>query len=306
MNTTQPHSHVIAKIAACIIFGFSYLFTDTALAVASPTVLLSCRFTFASILLLAFSIPYRKRYPREKKKPFWPMMLMGIFEPTLYLLLESYALLHTSTVFSAVILSLTPLLAVILAAVFLRERPSIHQYIGIIVSVFGVVLISWENVSNGTANFLHILVLFTAILCSAIFVVLSRKYAATYSAFERTLGMFITATIVFVGLALWENRSNLEVFLTAMACREFYIPVLYLGGLSSVVAFFLVNYTNNRLPVVASCALGTISPVVSLLVGVFLLNEPFGQRALIGMLFVLIGTVSVQLAEKKRTTKRGT
>lgn len=300
MNGRQNYCYTLAKITACVIFGFSYLFTDRALTVASPFVLLSCRFAFASVLLFICSIPYRKKHHRHQKKPFWPMLFLGVFEPTLYLLLESYAILNTSTAFSSVMLSLTPLLSVFLASIILREKPTSRQYLGVIVSVLGVVLVSWENVSSGVVEPIYLLVLFGAMLCSAIFAVLSRKYAATYSAFDRTLGMFFTATIVFVALALFENRHNMRVFLYAINAPEFIVSILYLGGLSSVVAFFLVNYSNNRLPVVVTSAMGTVTPVVSLLVGVFLLKEPFGLRSLIGVFFILIGTVSVQKAEKRK------
>ena len=303
MHHLKSNSYTIAKIIACVIFGFSYLFTDSALAVASPAVLLSCRFLLACGLLVVLRIPYWCRHRHKEKRPFWPMLLMGVFEPTLYLLLESYAIVHTSTVFSAVILSLTPILAVILAAVFLKEFPTIGQYGGMLLSVLGAILVSWENVERDVAKPVHILMLLAAILCSAIFVVLSRKYSAIYSAYERTLGMFTTAAIVFAVLALRETKGDMSVFVTALGNQDFLVSVLYLGGLSSVVAFFLVNYSNNKLPVVAACALGAISPVVSLFSGVFLLNESFGGRSLLGVVLILLGTVGVQILEKRKNEK---
>ena len=87
MERLKSNSYTIAKIIACVIFDFSYLFTDSALAVASPAVLLSCRFLLACGLLVVLRIPYWCRHRHKEKRPFWPMLLMGVFEPTLYLLL---------------------------------------------------------------------------------------------------------------------------------------------------------------------------------------------------------------------------
>ena len=97
----------ICAATAYTIWGFSYLFTKTALKTATPAVALAGRFLIAFALIHAIrffgKIPVRLHW-RDVKK----LLVLGICNPVLYFYLESYGLLYTTTTFSGVMCAMSP------------------------------------------------------------------------------------------------------------------------------------------------------------------------------------------------------
>ena len=65
--------------------------------------------------------------------------------------------------------------------------------------------------------------------------------------------------------------------------------ILYLGVLSSVVAFFLVNFNLSRLRASQSSVYSNLSTAVSVAAGVFLRGERFGPLQATGAVLILPG-----------------
>jgi drug/metabolite transporter (DMT)-like permease len=71
------------------------------------------------------------------------------------------------------------------------------------------------------------------------------------------------------------------------------IPVLpgiiYLGALSSVLAFFLINFTLSRIKASQSVVFSSLTTVISVAAGVVLRGEAFGMAQLIGSIMIVAG-----------------
>jgi len=64
---------------------------------------------------------------------------------------------------------------------------------------------------------------------------------------------------------------------------------LYLGILSSVVAYFLANYTLSKIEASRSAVFANISTIVSIVAGVVVLHESFQVYHVIGSIMILVG-----------------
>ena len=127
-----------------------------------------------------------------------------------------------------------------------------------------------------------------------------------YSPLERTYVMMLAGLVVFMGIALWENRFDPTQIFLPFFISSFRMGVVYLGVVSSVAAFFLLNYANTYLPVSKTTVFSNFTTVVSVLAGVFFLKEPFSLPAFLAIVMIVAGVCGVQIQKIKqvKTKKR--
>lgn len=283
----------VAALAAQVIFGFSFLFTKIALKSASPAVLLADRYIIA-FLVMTFVIVFTKKKINFSAN-LWKLLLMALFQPVMYFLFETYGIQLTTSSFSSVMIAMIPVVSMFFGIFMLQEIPSVMQYVFTALSVAGVILMAGIGSSDGTVTPIGILLLSGAVLSSVIYNALSRKLSNEFSALERTYAMMTVGAIAFFGIALTENIGNPIAIFLPFQNLEFLCGVGYLGIISSVVAFFLMNYANAHLPISKTTVFSNFTMVVSVVAGVVFLGESFSLSSLIAIVMIVIGVWGVQL-----------
>ena len=118
--------------------------------------------------------------------------------------------------------------------------------------------------------------------------------------FEVTYVMFTVGMLFFIPSALIQGAGHMaETFLPAMQSGSFWGAVVYLGLVSSVVAYFLLNFANANLTVSETSLFSNVTTVVSVLAGVVLLREPFGIWQIIGVVVILVCVYAANTTPKK-------
>lgn len=305
MNSSQKG--MLAAFAGNFIFGLSFLFSSTAFntaksvlegnnafAGADVPVVLSVRFVFA-FLLMSLLIPILKIKINFKGKPVWKLFLLGLFQPVIYFIGESFGLKMTGIVISSVLISLVPIFCQIMSAIFLKDCPNFIQVLFSILSVGGVIMITVISSGDGSAKtyVAGILCLAVAVLSAAGFNVLGRSIANIFTPYERTYFMFIVSAVCFSIYALFAVKGDISLIVRPITEPDFIISILYLGGLSSVVAYFLINYANTYLPIARATIFSNIITVVSTTAG-FIVGEKFRISTVICCIVIIVGVWGVQ------------
>lgn len=277
------------------IFGFSFLFISLGLNTGiPPKVFLAYRYLCTFIVLSLILILQKKRIPL-KNRPWYLLVLLGVFQPSVYALLESYGLIHSNTTFTSIMTALIPIISVIGGAILLRERPTKPQWFFSLLSIGGVFLLILGEQSEGRVDILGVLFLTGAVLCGASYNILSRKTSSDFTPFERSYFMFSVGAIFFFFLGLGEAHWNIPEFVSYFT-KDIWIPVLFLGICCSAVAFTALNYAVTHLPISQVVVFGNLTVIVAVLAGIFILNEPASLRILISLILVLLGVVGVQVS----------
>ncbi len=295
------NNQIKATIAAClsqIIFGFSFLFTKIALQSASPFVVLADRYLVA-FLVMSFVVVITKTKIRLSSQ-IGLLFLMALFQPILYFLFETYGIQMTTSSFSSVMIAMIPVVSMFGGILFLKEVPTPMQYVFTLLSVLGAVIMAFLGTSDGTVHPLGILLLLGAVLSSVAYNTLSRMISDRYSPLERTYMMMASGLVIFMSIALYENRGEPIRIFAPFLNFSFASGILYLGVVSSVVAFFLLNYANTYLPVSKTTVFSNFTTVVSVLAGVVFLKEPFSGKAFFAILMIVVGVWGVQLQKTKK------
>ena len=308
---SNSRKHTLAVITACIafvIFGFSFMFSSIALSITSTMVLLCFRFTVAVITLTVVvavnSLVGRIRGKAWfsfslRGKPMGGLLLLGIVQPVLYLVFENSSIRYTSSAVTGTVLAVVPVIC-ILADVFIsRESVSKLQVVCAVASVAGVALV--ETGGETRISFLGFFCLLMTLVCDVGYYILSRRASRQFSPLEVTYVMFLMGMIVFVPAALIQGRGQMaELFLPAIQSAPFWGSVVFLGAVSSVGAYGLLNYANATLTNSEASLIGNIATVVSVLAGVLLLRDPFSPLQALGVVVILIFVTLANLPKRKK------
>ena len=288
---------MLAAFVASTLFGFSFMFSRVALRETPAMVMLSWRFFIAvavlNLMLLGGRLGwplcsgFRLRLAHLSWKQWGLLLSLGLCEPVLYFIGESVGISRTNASFSSVMIAMVPVVSVAMAALLLRERPGRGQVIFALLSVGGVVVISLVGADSGVVTLAGLLGLLLAVFSGSAYSVLSR-YLAQYSAFERTYVMFCLGLVWFFVTALLQGHGAAD-FLAAAARPGFMPAVLYLGCLSSVLAYYLMNFGLTVLSVARYSVFINWTTVVSVIAGVVFLHESFTWVQVAGSAVILIG-----------------
>ena len=151
-NRTQ-YVAVTALIASMLIWSVSGIAIKHALAVLPPFTMIVLRFVPSVLLMLVIGLLCRGNALFGLQKMEWrdlPLFLIaGFCQPFLYYLLETftYDALNSPTI-AETLLSTSPLLSPVFAAVILRERVTRNNIIGILVSSAGVFALTLAGSTN--------------------------------------------------------------------------------------------------------------------------------------------------------------
>ena len=299
---------VTALIVSMIIWSVSGIAIKHALAVLPPFTMIVLRFVPSVLIMLVIGLIWRKSplfgLQRLELKDLPLFLIAGFCQPFLYYLLETftYDALHSPTI-AETLLSTSPLLSPVFAAVLLRERVTKYNIIGIIVStlgVFALTLVGSTDYSIG--NYWGILLAFAAVSAAVVDSIMMRKVPAKYSSlsfifYAQLISLLFFIPIWFIKegpqaiyqLPMTNDQSQL---LVALGC------VAYLTVFASVIAFILFCFALRKVGVTQANAFNNIRPAFTALWMFLFFGEHLPLAKWIGILLIIFGLFVCQYKEK--------
>lgn len=279
----------LAGIGFATIFGFSFMFTRGALEHLTPFHLLGLRFATAAVTLCLLRLVGLVKF-RVGTADFRAMIPVALFLPVLYFPTETVGVQLTSASQAGMFVAIIPIFVTILASLLLREHPARLQLPFIFASVAGVIFIFlMQNHETSRSTFWGSLALLAAILAASCYNIASRNAARKYSPLQRTWVMMLTGAVVFNAVALAQHAGGERLNLYFQPLAQAWPAILYLGVLSSVVAFFLINYSLSHITAIQSSVFANLVTVIAIAAGVFILGEDFYWYHILGAAAILAG-----------------
>ena len=281
----------LAGTFVSIIFGFSFLFTKEGLDVLEPFHLLGLRFALAAIIFVIMRLCGMVKVD-FKGKNLSRLAILTLMEPVIYFICETIGIKMTSSSEAAIIIALAPVFTTVFGSIYLKEKPTKVQTGFIFLSVGGVIFMTAMKGSIQVGgNVLGTFILLGSVLSAGVFNVTSRKLSSEYSPVEITYVMMWVGAIVFNGISLIQHLSKGTVhnYFYPLANTKALISIVYLGALSSIVAYFLLNYLLSRIEASRASVISNVATVISVIAGAMFRKEPIYWFNVIGGLMILFG-----------------
>ena len=288
--------HVYTAIIVAVIFwSLSFIWYKTALQYFSPVGIITFRLTISSIILLVVGTALRQ-LQKFRLKDFKPLFIMTLFEPFIYSLCEANGLTLVSSTLAAVIIATIPLFTPIGAFLFFKEKISMQNTLGILLSVIGVTLVAYQTGNHAQGSFMGILLMFGAVIAAIGYAIGLKKMTQRYNSFSIVAYQNLLGAIMIIPVFLITDRIT-----PAMFSYEALLAIFKLTIFASTIAFVLYAYTMKHLSIAKLNVFLNLIPVFTAIAAYFLLNDKFSTTNLVGIAVTLAGLYVSQITLKAKT-----
>lgn len=297
MNSTQKQLYIGIGLAvlATIIWSGNFVVARGVIKQIPPISLAFYRWATASLIMLPLAWKHFQREKHINFKHCAYFLWTGLTGVTLFNTLVYIAGHHSPAINLALIgTTSSPVFAIILAAIFLREPISPWRIAGLLLCLTGIVYLlsrgSWEQLKAFRFSAGDIWVLLGA-LAFAIYNILVRRKPAGLHPLNFLFTIFLTGTLLLLPFFILEVAHaepitwNLNLVLI----------ILYLGVGASVIAFLCWNIAINRLGAGRTALFGNLIPVFSILEAVLILGEKMTMVHVLSGVLVIAGVIIANL-----------
>ena len=295
----KPYLAVFLQV---IIIGFSFIFVKFALKYLKVLDIMTYRFFLASISVIIFNL-FSKDKIKIKIKEFIKILPLAILFPVLVFTSQAYGLLYQSASQAGIISALGPIFTLVFQVVILKEKTNIKQNIMIFISILGLIYMTLKgNKSDHTFSLIGAFYIFFSTICMSLYIVLVRKYTKIYSYKDITYIVIVVGFIILLIINILANNGigNFIGGFHNFKNKEFLLAIVYLGVFSSFITSILNNYALSFFKASKVAAITNLSPIVTVLAGVFILGESLKIYHVIGILMSLIGIIGINIFKDKK------
>ncbi len=141
MSLSSPLLLRLAPVLFVFLWSTGWIVARAIAPYADPLTYLSVRYAVAALLLVAYAFASGARWPSTKAE-FGHMLVSGVLGVAFYFAGVWYAIAHgVPAGVSGLIAAVQPLLTALLAPIFLNERTSLLQWIGIVLATVGLAVV---------------------------------------------------------------------------------------------------------------------------------------------------------------------
>ncbi|MCH7774466.1 MAG: DMT family transporter [Bacteroidetes bacterium] len=274
---------------AVIFWGSSFIATKVALKELSPETIISLRLIIASVFLLITALLFKKDFSINLKSHgfIFILALIAVF----HLMIQVTGLKYTTASNTGWIIGTAPIFMVILAAIFFREKIGLLKISGIIIAMFGLLLLIGKgNITNVDLikNKGDLLVLASAFTWG-VYSMVNKKISLSYSPMMTILYLFIMMAVIIIPFNLNAASVNSVVHLSLNG----WISILFLGLFCSGIAYVIWAYSLRDLESAKVGAFLYFEPLVTVLAAWVLLSESITLLMILSGVIITLGVVLV-------------
>jgi drug/metabolite transporter (DMT)-like permease len=264
-----------------------------------PMTLITLRLILASALLFGVS-RLTGKFQYLRKKDLKLFLLLAFFEPFVYYVGETYGLTLVDSTLAAVIISTIPLFAPILAFAVLRERISLANILGIIVSLIGVFFVIYEPGGSFNANPWGVALLFLAVIAAICYATTLRKISTHYSTINVILYQSLLGLIYFVPTFFLTDYASIQDLRVSTSSL---LALVMLFVFASVIAFVLFAWAVRQVGVSRTNIFVNLIPVFTAILSWLVLDELITTLKWGGIVVVVLGLFVSQWGNLKFNKK---
>jgi drug/metabolite transporter (DMT)-like permease len=230
---------------------------------------------------------------RWTRKDLPILVFLGIFGVALNQLFFVLGLSRTTVAHSAIIISTTPVLVLVIAAMVKLEHVTARKSAGMALAIAGVVVLkALEAPGNGAGpTWTGDLCIFLAGVTFALFTVLGKRVTGRHSSVTVNTFAYVGGAVALSPVTLWEASS----FSFAQVSTRGWASLAYMALFPSVVCYLIYYYALTQIAASRVSAFSYLQPPLATLLGVLMLGERITAPLVLGGAVIFAG---VYLAER--------
>ncbi len=290
---------ILLAVLATIIWSGNFIIARGVINNIPPVTLAFYRWLLATIILLPFVWNTFNNDVGVLKRKFPYFLLAAVSGVSLFNTFV-YIAGHYSDAINMALIGTTssPIISVILARIFLKEKIPFTRVIGMVICIAGILLL----LSRGHLETLLSLSfskgdwwMLAAAFSFAVYNVSAKKKPGEMSSKNFLFIIFLVGTLVLFPFYLWELNTKGGFGINVSN----FSAILYLGLGASVICFLLWNKSIAILGAGRASLFGNLIPVFSTIEAVIILNEKINWVHIASFVLVISGLLIANIQKRK-------
>ena len=286
MQNHRLQAHT-AVLLANIIFGLGVPVTKLLLDQwVSPMAYMATRCLGAAAIfwLISLFLPREKVAPRD----LTVIILGGLLGIVVSQTLTAWALTFTTPVYFSLIATLTPVATMLCAALFIGEKISVRGIAGVALGVAGAMLmvfIGWQG-GSGKNDILGIALTLLSMLTWAVYLIVTRKVSARYTAVTQMKWVFLASAIAVLPFSLTDLQS--ATLYSAATEWSGLAEMAFIVVFATVAGYFAIPFAMRFLKATTVSVYTNLQPIVASLVAIALSQDVLTWDKPVALVLVLL------------------
>lgn len=263
----------------------------------SPYGLTIARMVFATIAFWIASLFVTKE--RIDRKDHITIFLGGLLGITFNQGLFIFGLNNTSPVDASIITTSTPLFAMVIAALVLKEPITTKKVSGVLLGGIGAIFLVYTShhgdVSTDSSTIGNI-----AVVCSSLsyasYLVVTRPLSAKYSSITLMKWMFLYSTIILLPF-LYKDLLNAPLLSQSETLP--YILISYTLLFATFIAYTLIPVAQKRIRATTISMYNNLQPLIASFIAIGLGQDHFSGTKAISGIMILVGVYLVTQSKSR-------
>lgn len=288
-NKIAAHASLLV---ANIIFGLGVPITKLLLDNwVSPMAWMATRCIGAAVIFWAVSL----FMPKEKVpiKDLFVIMVGGLIGFLVSQTFTAWAIDYSTPAYVSFVGTLTPVMTMVCAALFIGERISGRGLVGVVIGIIGamlMVVMNWQG-GAGKNDVLGIGFALLSLLTWAIYLIITRKVSAKYSAVTQMKWIFLVSSVAILPFS-WSDLAHSTLYSSAWQWSGV-LEMAYIVVLATVVGFFAIPFASRYLKATTVSIYTNLQPILASFVAIALGQDLLTWDKPVALILVLLSAYMV-------------
>lgn len=285
MENSKKIKIFAALIATILTWSSAFVAIRVGVKGYHPGSLALLRYLIASLCMFMLFVKMKERAKISGKEAL-SLVAVGFFGFAIYNVALNYGEVSVPAGITSFIISLIPVFVIILAIFFLKEKLRPIQYLGVAISLIGVIIIAVGERDDAHFDY-GVLYNLIAALSGALYVILQKPLLRKFSPIEvTTYGIWSGTLLMLIFVPqMMQDIAHASLVETG--------AVVYLGIFPAALGYLCWSYVLSHFPASRASTFLYALPLVSTGMGFLFLSEIPSFLSLFGGLFALMGAIIV-------------
>jgi len=298
MRRSLSYNHITYLAAAVTIIFWASAFVGIRATIDAYSAgsLALLRYLISSVLMAVLFYTQNQKPTKLEGKDWFYILILGLLGFSIYNVALNSGERTVPAGIASFIISLIPVFMTVLAYFFLKEPVSKRGWLGVAVSICGILVIAIAQ-QVGFALDLGVLLVCISALSAAAFHVMQKPMLRRFSVVELNT------------YAIWAGTAAMLVYTPQLlhdvssASFNSTMWVFYLGIFPGAIAYMSWSFVLSRVPASIAASYIFTLPLVATCMGVLMLHERPNVLSLVGGVIALLGAILVNFRKRSLEMK---
>lgn len=286
----------LAVFGSNVIYGLNYVVAKGVMPdYFAPRAVIFIRVTGSMLIFWLLDSLINKNQKIEKAD-VKDLFLYSLFGVALNQIMFFEGLNLTTSINSSIIMTITPILVLVISAIFIREKLTALKIAGVLIGAAGAIslILKGGSLSVNSDHFLGNL--FTLINASSfgLYLVLIKKYSAKYHPVTLMKWIF---TFGFILILPFCSTKFFTTDFSAVPLR-IWLSMAYILVFATILGYLLYNYALTKLTPTATSSYIYLQPIIATLIAFITNTETFGVSEILACLLIFTGVYLTSILKR--------